>query len=68
MTWDTCWTCCRVWRGQYGAADAGSLVTLLCMNYPVFSAGEALYIPADGIHACLCGDIVEYMARAATMW
>jgi len=29
-------------------------------------AGDAIYIPADGIHAYLSGDIVECMTRAAT--
>ena len=51
-------------QGQYGPSDAGSLVALLCMNYLVFSAGDAIYIPADGIHAYLAGDIVECMARS----
>ncbi|RWA06092.1 hypothetical protein EKO27_g9009 [Xylaria grammica] len=51
-------------QNQYGPEDAGSLVALLCMNYMVFSAGDAIYIPADGIHAYLAGDIVECMARS----
>ncbi|ORY61033.1 RmlC-like cupin domain-containing protein [Pseudomassariella vexata] len=51
-------------QDQYGPEDAGSLVTLLCMNYMVFQAGDAIYIPADGIHAYLSGDIVECMARS----
>ncbi|KAI0418261.1 RmlC-like cupin domain-containing protein [Xylaria grammica] len=51
-------------QDQYGPEDAGSLVALLCMNYMVFSAGDAIYIPADGIHAYLAGDIVECMARS----
>lgn len=49
---------------QYSATDPGSLVALLCMNYLVLEAGEALFIPADGIHAYLSGDIVECMARS----
>ncbi|KAI1086900.1 mannose-6-phosphate isomerase [Rostrohypoxylon terebratum] len=51
-------------QGQYGPEDAGSLVALLCMNYMVFGPGDAVWIPADGIHAYLAGDIVECMARS----
>ncbi|KAJ6441617.1 hexose-6-phosphate isomerase [Purpureocillium lavendulum] len=51
-------------QDQYSATDPGSLVALLCMNYMVLEPGEALYIPADGIHAYLSGDIVECMARS----
>ncbi|KAF6808189.1 mannose-6-phosphate class I protein [Colletotrichum sojae] len=51
-------------QGQYGKGDPGTLVALLCMNFLVLEAGEALYIPADGIHAYLSGDIVECMARS----
>ncbi|CAJ2508504.1 Uu.00g135300.m01.CDS01 [Anthostomella pinea] len=51
-------------QDQYGPEDAGSLVALLCMNFMVFQAGDAIYIPADGIHAYLSGDIVECMARS----
>ncbi|KAL2260221.1 hypothetical protein VTK26DRAFT_5859 [Humicola hyalothermophila] len=51
-------------RAQYGPDDPGALVALLCMNYMVLAPGEALYIPADGIHAYLAGDIVECMARS----
>ncbi|KAK6855177.1 Phosphomannose isomerase type I [Apiospora arundinis] len=51
-------------QDQYGPEDAGSLVALLCMNFLVFEAGDAIYIPADGIHAYLSGDIVECMARS----
>lgn len=49
---------------QYSARDPGSLVALLCMNYLVLAPGEALFIPADGIHAYVSGDIVECMARS----
>lgn len=49
---------------QYGAADNGSLVALILMNFLTFQPGEALWIPADGIHAYLSGDIVECMARS----
>lgn len=51
-------------HGQYGQQDPGSLVALACMNFLVLQPGEALYIPADGIHAYLSGDIVECMARS----
>ncbi|KXJ89316.1 hexose-6-phosphate isomerase [Microdochium bolleyi] len=51
-------------QSQYSATDAGTLVALLCMNFLTFSAGEAVFIPADGIHAYLSGDIVECMARS----
>ncbi|KAL6243485.1 hypothetical protein RBB50_009477 [Rhinocladiella similis] len=49
---------------QYGKGDNGNLVALICMNFLVLEAGSALYIPADGIHAYLSGDIVECMARS----
>lgn len=51
-------------QDQYGSQDPGSLVALLCMNYMELEAGDAIYIPADGIHAYLSGDIVECMARS----
>jgi len=34
------------------------------MNYLVLQPGEAVCVPADGIHAWLSGDIVECMARS----
>ncbi|MCJ1418106.1 hypothetical protein MMC32_004451 [Xylographa parallela] len=49
---------------QYSKEDNGNLIALLCMNFMVLSVGEAIYIPADGIHAYLSGDIVECMARS----
>ena len=49
---------------QYSKQDPGNLVALLCMNYMVLSPGDSLFIPADGIHAYLSGDIVECMARS----
>ncbi|KAG9780789.1 mannose-6-phosphate isomerase, partial [Aureobasidium melanogenum] len=49
---------------QYGREDNGNLVALVCMNYVVLEPGSGLYIPADGIHAYLSGDIVECMARS----
>ncbi|KAL9087861.1 MAG: hypothetical protein Q9165_006423 [Trypethelium subeluteriae] len=49
---------------QYATTDPGIVVALITMNYLVLSPGEALYIPADGIHAYLSGDIIECMARS----
>lgn len=49
---------------QYDESDPGILVALVTMNYLVLEAGESLYIPADGIHAYLGGDIIECMARS----
>lgn len=49
---------------QYSEADPGSLVALITMNYLVLEAGDSIYIPADGIHAYLAGDIIECMARS----
>ncbi|KAH6638552.1 RmlC-like cupin domain-containing protein [Truncatella angustata] len=51
-------------QDQYGREDAGNLVALACMNFMVFGPGDAIYIPADGIHAYLSGNIVECMARS----
>lgn len=34
------------------------------MNYLTLQKGDAIYVPADGIHAYLSGDIVECMARS----
>ena len=49
---------------QYSKSDPGNLVALMTMNYMVLQRGDAIYIPADGIHAYLSGDIVECMARS----
>lgn len=49
---------------QYSEADPGILVALITMNYLVLQPNEAIYIPADGIHAYLSGDIIECMARS----
>ncbi|KAK7525271.1 RmlC-like cupin domain-containing protein [Phyllosticta citriasiana] len=49
---------------QYGATDNGSLVALITMNYLRLRPGQSIYIPADGIHAYLSGDIIECMARS----
>lgn len=49
---------------QYSKEDNGNLVALLTMNFLTLSPGQAIYVPADGIHAYLSGDIVECMARS----
>ncbi|EOA90771.1 hypothetical protein ACJQWK_11193 [Exserohilum turcicum] len=49
---------------QYDKADNGTLVALITMNYLKLQAGDSIYIPADGIHAYLSGDIIECMARS----
>ena len=43
---------------------SGNLIALLLMNFLVLSQGDAIFVPADGIHAYLSGDIVECMARS----
>jgi len=49
---------------QYSKEDNGNLVALIAMNFLTLSPGQAIYVPADGIHAYLAGDIVECMARS----
>lgn len=49
---------------QYDKCDNGIVVALVTMNYLQLKAGESIYIPADGIHAYLSGDIIECMARS----
>lgn len=49
---------------QYDNGDNGTLVALVTMNYLKLKEGESIYIPADGIHAYLSGDIIECMARS----
>ncbi|KAL1305178.1 hypothetical protein AAFC00_002099 [Neodothiora populina] len=49
---------------QYDKTDPGLVVALITMNYLVLQPGESIYIPADGIHAYLSGDIIECMARS----
>ncbi|CAG8417361.1 unnamed protein product [Penicillium salamii] len=49
---------------QYSTFDNGNLVAALLMNYLVLEPGEAVCVPADGIHAWLSGDILECMARS----
>lgn len=36
----------------------------LTMNFLTLSPGQSIFIPADGIHAYLSGDIIECMARS----
>jgi mannose-6-phosphate isomerase len=54
-------------QSQYSATDPGLLIAILCMKFFVLEPGEAIYIPADGIHCYLSGDIVECMARSNNM-
>jgi mannose-6-phosphate isomerase len=49
---------------QYDESDNGTIVALITMNYLQLKAGDSIYIPADGIHAYLSGDIIECMARS----
>lgn len=49
---------------QYSPSDPGNLITLLTMNYLVLHRSDAIYVPADSIHAYLSGDIVECMSRS----
>ncbi|KIX02250.1 mannose-6-phosphate isomerase, class I [Rhinocladiella mackenziei CBS 650.93] len=49
---------------QYSQDDSGILVALICMNYLILEPGDSIFVPADGIHAYLSGDIVECMARS----
>lgn len=49
---------------QYDKTDNGTLVALVTMNYLQLKQGDGIYIPADGIHAYLSGDIIECMARS----
>ncbi len=49
---------------QYSKEDNGNMVALIMMNFLTLSPGQAIYVPADGIHAYLAGDIVECMARS----
>ncbi|KAJ5096025.1 hypothetical protein NUU61_005381 [Penicillium alfredii] len=49
---------------QYTECDNGNLVAALLMNYLTLGPGDAVFVPADSIHAYLEGDIVECMARS----
>ncbi|KAK3215384.1 hypothetical protein GRF29_19g3097220 [Pseudopithomyces chartarum] len=49
---------------QYDNSDNGTIVALITMNYLQLKKGDSIYIPADGIHAYLSGDIIECMARS----
>ncbi|KAF2730491.1 mannose-6-phosphate isomerase [Polyplosphaeria fusca] len=49
---------------QYDKCDNGTVLAIVTMNYLQLKVGEAIYIPADGIHAYLSGDIIECMARS----
>jgi mannose-6-phosphate isomerase len=47
--------------------DPGTLIALFTMNYLKLDPGDAIYVPADCIHAYLSGDIIECMARSNNM-
>lgn len=49
---------------DFDKTDPGILVGLVTMNYIVLQPGESIFIPADGIHAYISGDIIECMARS----
>ena len=49
---------------QYSEFDNGTLFAVVCMNYLILEKGEAVYVPADGMHAYLSGNIMECMARS----
>lgn len=49
---------------QYSEFDNGTLFAVVCMNYLILQKGEAVYVPADGMHAYLSGNIMECMARS----
>lgn len=49
---------------QYTPSDNGNLVAALLMNYLTLGPGDAVFVPADSIHAYLEGDIIECMARS----
>jgi mannose-6-phosphate isomerase len=51
-------------RSQYSEFDNGNLMAVVCMNYFVLHPGESVYVPTDGMHAYLSGDIMECMARS----
>lgn len=49
---------------QYSEFDNGTLFAVVCMNYLILQQGEAVYVPADGMHAYISGNIMECMARS----
>lgn len=51
-------------RSQYTEFDNGNLLAVVCMNYMILQAGDSVYVPADGMHAYLSGNIMECMARS----
>ncbi|EED16419.1 mannose-6-phosphate isomerase, class I [Talaromyces stipitatus ATCC 10500] len=44
--------------------DNGTLFAAVCMNYLILQYGESVYVPADGMHAYISGNIMECMARS----
>ena len=51
-------------QSQYGGTDPGNLVAPLFVNFLVLQPGQAIYVPVNGMHAYLSGDIVECTARS----
>ncbi|KAM3469361.1 hypothetical protein MY5147_007112, partial [Beauveria neobassiana] len=54
-------------QAQCTDLDPGALVAVLCMNFLTLDPGEAIFIPADGVHCYLSGDVFECMARSDNM-
>ncbi|OAA50904.1 hexose-6-phosphate isomerase [Beauveria brongniartii RCEF 3172] len=54
-------------QAQCTDLDPGALVAVLCMNFLTLAPGEAIFIPADGVHCYLSGDVFECMARSDNM-
>ncbi|OAA32320.1 hexose-6-phosphate isomerase [Moelleriella libera RCEF 2490] len=54
-------------QAQYSQQDPGLLVAVLCMNFLVLQPGDGIFIPTDGVHAYVSGDIIECMARSNNM-
>ncbi|KAM3511312.1 hypothetical protein MY11210_005049 [Beauveria gryllotalpidicola] len=54
-------------QAQCTDLDPGALVAVLCMNFLTLAPGEAIFIPADGVHCYLSGDVFACMARSDNM-
>ncbi|KAM3546392.1 hypothetical protein ARSEF1564_000667 [Beauveria bassiana] len=54
-------------QAQCTDLDPGALVAVLCMNFLTLEPGEAIFIPADGVHCYLSGNVFECMARSDNM-
>ncbi|KAJ9094035.1 hypothetical protein QFC21_006136 [Naganishia friedmannii] len=49
---------------EYYAGDPGIIVACFFMNLIELKPGEAMYVPEDGLHAWLDGQIIELMANS----